>query len=159
MRREQFHVISNHSCLGNLERYESHCKIKTTLFIVSSTSNVVFLAQLWCCRGDAACVHTDSGAVPGIHLCFCVLYLYPFSSTCASLSSLLGEGGIFVSEAVSEYSEVFSIHQPFYYFCLLYLILLAWTEPLVLECWLYSSRYLTQCWGKWQRERACLMEF
>lgn len=85
--------------------------------------------------GEKLPVHTPAHRLcescPVIHLCICVMHLYSSGSAYGSLSSLLGEGGIFVSGAVTEYSEVFSINQPFYYFCLLHLIPLACRESVL----------------------------
>lgn len=95
---------------------------------------------------------------PVIHLCTCGMHLYSSGSAYGSLSSLLGEGGIFVSDTVTEYSKVFSINQPFYYSCLLYLILLACRKS-VLESWFYFPQYLRQCLGQMLEREIVLQTF
>lgn len=52
MRGELFYVISNHSCLDKLKRYESHCKIEITFYW--------FSLHQWYCKALKLPVHTLS---------------------------------------------------------------------------------------------------
>lgn len=135
LRGELFYVISNHSCLDNLKRYESHCKIEIPLHW--------FSLHQWYCRALKLPVHTLSVDFSLALLSAFGSALYSFSSSVLLYSSL-GEGTTSVSDAVTEYSEVFCCCC----FFLLYLILLACIDSSVLESWFYSSQCLTQCLGQ-----------
>lgn len=98
LRGELFYVISNHSCLDNLKRYESHCKIEIPLHW--------FSLHQWYCRALKLPVHTLSVDFSLALLSAFGSALYSFSSSVLLYSSL-GEGTTSVSDAVTEYSEVF----------------------------------------------------
>lgn len=75
-------------------------------------------------------------------MCLCTCGMNSSGSAYGPLSSLLGEGGIFVmSDAGTEYSDIFSINWLFYYSRLLHLVLLTCRES-VLESWFYFPQYL-----------------
>lgn len=147
MRGELFYVISNHSCLNNLKWYESHCKIKITLYWFS-LHWMVFLVHQWYCRAlKLPCTHWV-----WISPWHCSLHLYSFTSSCASL---LFTGGGHNFCIWCRYRIFWSI---LLFFFLLYLILLACMDSSVLESWFYSSQYLTRCFGINGGERTLLRE-
>lgn len=146
LRGELFYVISNHSCLDNLKRYESHCKTEIPLHW--------FRLHQWYCRALNLPEHTPSvdfslALLSAFGSAFVLIQLFLCFSTLhwgrAQLLCLM------LLQNILKYFVVF--------FFLLYLILLACIDSSVLESWFYSSQYLTQCLGQMVERELVLWNF